>query len=727
MAKKQTPRRPSPPPPPAVPDDPRLDAMAYGPDGKPGRRAERNIRKPPLAEPKAPGPSKQARLWDGRVQRAGKIYDAWSLLYETKHLDDYYAGRHWRGHDEEAAKKKYSINLVFATVETQIPSLLFTRPKVEVESRPNHEQTATSQASARATLIQQTLQTFIDDPKLRFTYETTLALRDAYPRFAIVEVGYTGDWIDNPNLGKPVLKEDDSVMMEGEGAEATPVLDDRPRVLKPLSKEAPYVKRIPAWTYRVGSTSHNNLTSNDWAGYYEYHALADVRRNPRYANTENLVAGDSLIGSEEEPDRIGEEGDTKKRVGMIKLWKIWDLRTKTHIVHAEGHTQILLTETFTVLPHAVLKFYELQDEFYPLPPIYNWLSPQDEINEIRESQRTHRRRFVRRYMSENGIADTELEKLESDVDGVSIKVPKISPPPIAPIVDAPLDTQNWQILAASRDDFNQISGVSGESRNSPSAPTATQANIINTHSQLRESAARTKVAEWLGEIVRLMLVVVRERVKMPMMVKRTVDPFAALQDPEQLTQNANLWHEISVESIEDLDVDIKIDVSSLSPVAEEATRNQWNGLLTLFSNPNVMAWLMMPNPKAPDEPSPLLRKTLMNNGIKSDQEIRELWRVGQAMRAQAQQAAASMAQQAKAPEPIKMSLALKGEDLKDPILGPLFMQLVMRETGVQMNLSAMATPQTPLNQAGDGGGMGAPPVMAGAATGIPDKGPALLQ
>ncbi len=55
--------------------------------------------------------------------------------------------------------------------------------------------------------------------------------------------------------------------------------------------------------------------------------------------------------------------------------------------------------------------------------------------------------------------------------------------------------------------------------------------------------------------------------------------------------------------------------------------------------------LMTPLDTAPNEPSPLLRKTLMLNGVKSDQEIREIARVGRIVVAQmlAMQAAAMVA------------------------------------------------------------------------------------
>jgi hypothetical protein len=591
------------------------------------------------APPKPPDTPDAAKLWTERLTRADKDYKVWSDEYECDRLDKYYRGKHWTGYAEDDAKKKYTINLVFATVETQLPSLLFSRPKVTVEARPEHEETANSNTSGRATLTEHALQTKIDDPKLNFTFETTLALRNAYARFALIEVGYTADWIDNPNADKPVLKDDSSPMTDADGE----TVKHSTKILKPGTKESLFVKRLRPQNFRAWP-GRNRLEANDWVAYAEWHHVEDVKRNKNYVNTEDLRATGRLASD------VSETGDDVDREqqhsGMVKVWRIWDLRQKVRHVMADGHKKMLQEDKpFSTLPLADLKFYELDDAYYPLPPIYNWLSPQDEYNESREQQKIHRRRANRRYMREASVAKDEFEKLETGEDMVCIEVPKVNPSPIMPIPDAPLDSQNWTELAATKDDFGLISGVSGEQRGVPESPTATQANIVNIRAQMREARARTQVAEWLSKIARLMLITMRESMQLPFMVRQSVDPFSAMSDPKAVLKTAATWQEIQAEDLADLDVDVKIDVASLSPVAEEAQRNAWNVVLQLLTNPPLLMVLMTPNPAAPTEPSPLLRKTLTLNGIKSDQEIREIWRVGVIVLAQMQamQMAATLA------------------------------------------------------------------------------------
>jgi hypothetical protein len=568
-----------------------------------------------------------------RLLREGKRYDTWESKYRCKELEQYYEGFQWHGLSEEEARRKYVINMVFATVETQLPTLLFSRPKVKVEPRPDRQESAGSQSGARATLIEQTIQTQLDDPKVHFTEETELALHDAYSRFGIVEVGYDADWIANPNAGKPVLKDDsDDPLLDKDDQ---PVLQPE-KMLAPGSKESVYIRRLNPDDVRV-SPGRNILEQNDWVAYAEWHDVNDIKKNPAYMNTAGLKSTGSVAPKGEEADgSITTDPDHDRHSGQVRLWTIFDLRTKTKHVVVDGHKDMIqMNRPFGAeLPLADIKFFERRNQYYPLPPIFNWMSPQDELNESREMQKVHRRRAVRRYMREPSVKREEFEKLESGEDMVSIEVPKTNPPPIVPVADAPLDGSNWTELAATKEDFAIVSGVGGEARGAPQSKTATQANIINVRAELRESRARTQVALWLGAICRKLLVVMREKVKLPFMVKQSIDPFSP--SAAAMLQKAELWLEIKSEDVSDLDVDVKIDVDSLSPIAEQQAAQQWDGWLALMTNPPLLMILFTANPEAPQEPTPMLRKTLAFKGIKSDNEVREIWRVGQVVLQQMQ-------------------------------------------------------------------------------------------
>ncbi len=203
---------------------------------------------------KKPPTTDSVKRWTDRLTKAKKDYEAWEKEFDCDHLVKYYGGRQWKNVPEVEAAKKYVINMVFATVETQLPTLMFSKPKIAVEARPSRAMQADSDAAGRATLLEATLQTFVDDRNLHFTHETTLALRDAYPRFGVVEVGYTADFLDNPNADKPVLKPDsDEPLLD---TDQQPILQPR----KTLKAESLFVKRLDC-SRPIGSPTTTGITS----------------------------------------------------------------------------------------------------------------------------------------------------------------------------------------------------------------------------------------------------------------------------------------------------------------------------------------------------------------------------------------------------------------------------------------------------------------------------------
>ena len=480
-----------------------------------------------------------------------------------------------------------------------------------MEPRPPRADDPQSDIYERAKLAEDAVQTFIDDRDVGFELQTRLALLDASFRFGVVEVGYTADWIDNPHADKPALDErGDPLLKDG-----TPVA--QPSRVPRKGSEQLYIKRIPPKTWRVSLSGRNALDENDWVGYSEWHYVEDVVRNPRYKHTDKLRAGGRLsdVSATDVPE------DESKRANMVKLWKLWDLRLKMRHVIADGHDRFLMeNKSYDYLPFAALKYFEIPDEWYPLPQVYNWLGPQDELNETREAQRNHRRRFYRRYTYKTGNIDTtELEKLETGGDGVYAQSNVDNP--LSPVPDAPLDGSVWANLPATKDDFMQISGITGEQRGVSEADTATQANIVDMRSRVRESSQRMIVAQWLGQIARLMWLTLRDKMQLPFWIKLHTDP--ANPDPAELLRVLKGWQQIRADQLAEVDLDVSIDVGSMSPVTEDQQRLAWNQVLALLTNPALLMVLM--------QSETLLKKTLGYYGIRSQREIAEIQKVGQAV------------------------------------------------------------------------------------------------
>lgn len=568
----------------------------------------------------------RVKTWNERITASNKAYKKWSEMFNTDRLENYYEGKQWRGKTETEAESLYVINFVYSTVEVNKPSLIFHNPQVRMEPRPARGGTLGTDAEMRARLCEDTVQTFIDDPDVNFVLETSLALHEAHFRFGVVEVGYSTEFTDNPRAGRPILKEDAKVEVGEEPAPDQMELDDEGEpVMEPdfiLNDEQLFVKRIPASDFRVSASSYNAVERNDWVAYREWQYLEDLKKSKVYRNTKDLKAGGMLMDNVREGETELDKDEMERRHGMVRVWKIWDLRARKRHVIAEGCTKFLLEdEPFDFLPFAVIKFHEKLDSFYPMPPVSQWIAPQDEINETREAQRAHRRRFYRRYTVQKGMVEApELDKFETGGDGVMIETN--SPNAILPVADAPMGADVWNHLGETKTDLLAVTGISMDQRSVADSETATQATIIDSRAKIRESSSRTRVAEWLGHVARLILLTIREKMALPIWVKRNVDP-SSPQAPMAALQIAQMWQEITSEELGDIDLDVSVDLASMSPVSEEAYRNSWNQVLAMLTNPGIMQ-VMAASPA-------ILRKTLNLYGIRAENDIAEVQKVIQSI------------------------------------------------------------------------------------------------
>lgn len=547
----------------------------------------------------------EVKKWQRRVDAAERRYQIWSKRFKTDTLEDFYRGWQWPDDQEPG----YTINLFYSTIETHKPVLYFFTPTYKVTPKPTREDDPMSLVEERAALREQILNYFARDEKTGLFRATQLALHEAHFRFGVVEVGYSADFVENPNLGKPVLKESKPMV----GEDGRPVIDTREYIPQ---NERVYVRRIPAKQFRVSIREDNDLERCDWCGYYEYVYLEDLKRSKIYKNTRGLETGmrARLRDDEASPLKDREEGFDED---VVKLWKIWDIRTKTRYVFVEGYDKFLLVRPFKHLPFAVLAFHDDLDSFYPIPPTFNWLSPQIEINETREMQRIHRARAVRRYTYVRGaIQEDYINQLVSGGD-MTI-VPAEAENPIQPVPDAPLDSAIWRNVPQTRDDFIEVSGVTSEQRGLSQAETATQAQILDSRARIREEFARSRLARWLCKIGKLVLRVIEENFTEDFAIRLTTDslsPFA----PMEAEQTAFVWKTIRLAELGEFEYEVDVELDELSPSNDSIRREAWNQVLALLSNPGILAILA--------SSEAILRRTLKLYGITNERYVIEIKRV----------------------------------------------------------------------------------------------------
>jgi len=536
---------------------------------------------------------KVVKTWMGRVAAAEKEQKEWAEHYDVERCRDYWSGNQLDDPLDQSGERKAQINRILPTVRAKIPSLYFYNPFARVTASPAKNDTPGETVDDKAQLLQDTANSLIRDPKCGLKEQTLLCLKEAQWAFGCVEVGYSAEFTDNPAMrdAAPPLKE----------TERTEGVEKGQQIVK---EEWFYVKRIPARQVLVSCPESCVVAENDWIGYWEYQKLEDVKRAPAYKNTKDLKSA----------GRDGDDDDRDSESDDVKLFKIWDQRTKMRYVFAEGHKQILLKKSFQRLPLFFLRFEVEPDRFRPIPPIHGWLGRQDQYNTAAEAYRMDLKTRVRRFtVDANGLDPEEMHKFENNEPNVWIKrLNNSGPDVISPIQQPSMSGEIVQMMSVAKQEFDEVSGVGAEARQQASSGTATQAAIMNQRQNIQDSFDRTQVANWLGEIIRELVLLAIDKMTLERWILINSDPDspAFMQDAQAIMQQHQQITQQNLQDANDeLRWDVSVDVESLSPVSEQEKQAQWMQALNLISNPAVAPLLALSEQ--------LLKRTLDLNGIRS--------------------------------------------------------------------------------------------------------------
>lgn len=566
----------------------------------------------------------EVERWQERIRLAWRIKKAWVRRFQCDKGWDWYEGyqganAHLMGDPEQ---DRYIINLIYPTVEVKIPSLYFHNPKVTVVPRQSKEDDPESNIQARAQIREDTVNTFMTDPRMNLRKHTNLSLKESFFYFGITRIGYEADYMVNPNMGKPILDGDTGKpLMDDETGE--PML--QPEVVP--SDESIYVRRIPPQNFLVSPRADFILENCDWCGYFEWVYASDLKKDPSVINRDKIRAtgkfSDDYTGkidlSESTSDGFMNTEEIASKTGMIKVWCITNTRNKTEFwIPDSGKFYLKKPYPYKVFPYEDLKYHERKEGYYPMPPHFNWMSPQAEINDTRQMQRIHRKRMVRRYqMYKNTIDQEEKSKLENGGDGTIVET-NVPVPAIIPIEDAPLDFSVTRNVPQSKEDLMDITATGSDQRQGGGGgpETATEATVVETRARIRESYGQEIIATWVTGIARKLLQTIEAHVQLPFIIKRNVDPTAPGAIMESL-EVAFIWQEIIASEMGELNYDVSVAAESLSPVNEDVERAKFGEVMQILTT-NLNLMLMLRTSDA------LLRKFLALYGMKNEKIVQQV-------------------------------------------------------------------------------------------------------
>lgn len=517
---------------------------------------------------------------------ADKYYDEWSSKFKCDRLEEYYEGFQWKiAKNYPINSFPYTINLIYATIETKMANMLLNNPQFDAEVKPRFSDFDQEMAFASAEIKQDALNTIIENPNLCFTEQIRLAALDYFFRFCVIEVGYAADW-QNPNKAAPITKSD----IEGPTYTRSKdkIIDD----LELPVDEYVFFKWIPARRFRVSLSDSpliRNCSSVQYYSYFYrevldnmdgisfkegYQELQNPQFSPEYKGPSRII-GAAARDEKEDPEleyliRSNE---------VCKVWTQWNnkIKKKQLIYDDSGH--VCWQDDFDYIPLATHRGPKRLKGWYPIPPVWYWLSPQDEVNEAREQMRNYRRRFKRKFAFLKGkIVPSELEKLGSDIDGEAIEekeresIRAISNPEIGISIESALNQ--------SFSDFNHVSGTA-QVRESD-RETATKSKIISMKEQVRENVERSNFDNFVCEIGRLGLVVMSERLTLPMWIKYTTDPSENFLNEVQ--DKGPAYRLITTQQLDDgYDFTVKLRVVDASETQTEAEMQKFVAFLSIVN------------------------------------------------------------------------------------------------------------------------------------------------
>lgn len=568
-----------------------------------------------------------SQFWGQRIHNANKYYTEWATTYKCDLLEQYFKGNQWKGRRDYLTVNynPYMLNLVYATIKDKLGSLVFQKPSFLLSPKPGGQDWNPDLAAQSANLKQDVLNTVIQNPNANFAKIAKRAARDSFFRFGLIEIGYAADW-RNPQKSEPLFSD------HGEEISEKSKIVSNEEV--PINERF-YFKRINPKRFRVSVSDAEDLENHEWCGYYDFYYTKTLRKtkgiNFPKDYQDAMVSADFtdtnlFSGTENAPRpdflRLLTEGE------ISRVWNIWDMTEKKRLLLLDDNFEELWSTDCDRLPFKDIRWDEQFEGFYPVPPVFQWLSPQDDINEAREQTRSFRRRFTRKFQAKVGaIEDDEVQKFASGPDGIVVMVKEVDA--ITPIQNPEQGQTAENDLALAKDDFYTISGNSSNIQ-ATDRQTATASKIVDARAQVRESSEQMDFSSWLCEIGRETLVQIQEYLVESLWIKYTTSPDqqAALQDMQ--VQQAAYKQVHSQEIADGYDFEIDIDVMNQTPAAMQAQQQAFVTFTTLIHQFPELA--MSPV---------LIRKAAMVSGMRDEKVIHQMQQVALlSMAAKAAQAAA---------------------------------------------------------------------------------------
>ena len=427
--------------------------------------------------------------WIARVTDAKRYHEDEFLEWSSR-VEDYWRRRQWTG-TATANYEHVVVNKIYSATQTIVPRLLFKNPEPIVTPLVDRIDVPGGQAvdvvkNARTmkAVLGQKMRVMGFKPQMKRT------IRNAYLHMGWAKMGWGHQYGGpmrarsrklKPEEGKEPLQETPVT------GSSTDIHADQPWMLNVHPRDI----WLPSW-----ARGHDDI---DFIVHRCLRRVEDVKRDPRYKNTEDLQGSRGLRSMDKGHDRHERRGEEAE--SFVELWEIHyrDADEEGNVVYqvltlAEGHREILAHEediVSNVLGHyciVPLIFAEDPDRIYPRGDCYQALPQQDEINRLRSHGLEVVKRQPTTYIaSKPAFDEKEMEKLQSaEPQKIVFTAAADVNAAITHIQAAPLSADFYNYQGLMDRDFQEVTGVGANQSGAVSgAGSATETAIIQQNIDIR--------------------------------------------------------------------------------------------------------------------------------------------------------------------------------------------------------------------------------------------------
>lgn len=351
--------------------------------------------------------------------------------------------------------------------------------------------------------------------------------------------------------------------------------------------------RIP-WDQVVFDTNAMDVPYDcEWIAHKVYVPFEEAKE--KYPNKDLEATVYRKVG--DDSTRIRQQDTNNSDSPMVALYEVWDKKKGTVCVVSPGCDEYLEEPKewpyeIKGFPFSFLQFNDSPSQPYGIPDVYTFRSQIIELIKIRAQQLDHLKRFNRQLQADDSLSDDSVNQLTQGITGAVIQGDLSKGDLVKPIIFPNVPADTYAVGTEIKEDLINISGQSPQERG---ATQKTSTRTFRELAQIRRGAENRRsqkidcVEDFVEDISGNLVAILQQYADMPFYVRVTGKEFQEIQEalsmrPSAQQENAVTSPQGFTFTKEDVvgDFDIECVAGSTVPLDREQTMDTVLRLLEML-------------------------------------------------------------------------------------------------------------------------------------------------